>query len=61
MAEYLADSSIFAEDTRQWPEIAELLRTGLEAAGFPMGKGLVYNYGIWKAKKGKFRFIAETR
>ena len=26
-----------------------------------MGKGLVHNYGIWKAKKGKFRFIAGTR
>ncbi len=26
-----------------------------------MGKGIVYTYGIWKPKKGKFRYIAGTR
>ena len=33
----------------------------LDALGFVPGKGIPYNYGIWKAKKGKFRFIAGAR
>ena len=29
--------------------------------GFPTCAGVVYNYGIWKPKKQRFRFIAGTR
>jgi len=29
--------------------------------GFNDGDGVVYNYGIWKPTKKKFRFIADTR
>ena len=32
-----------------------------EKWGFEDGDGVVYNYGIWKPTKGKFRFIAGTR
>ena len=29
--------------------------------GFTTGKGIDYNYGVWKPVKKKFRFIAGTR
>ena len=61
MATYLQDSSIFEEDARTWEQVATSLEQDIESRGFKAGKGIPYNYGIWKAKKQKFRFIAGTR
>ena len=61
MAQYLEDTSVFEEDTRPWEEIATTLEAEIESFGFKAGRGIPYNYGIWKAKKQKFRYIAGTR
>ena len=41
--------------------MAQPIQDYLKALGFRAGKELFYNYGIWKPKKQKFRFIAGTR
>jgi hypothetical protein len=61
MAAYLADSSVFEEVPASWEEVVERLAEFNRKWGFPTGAGVVYNYGIWKPSKGKFRYIAGTR
>ena len=61
MAEYLADQEVFERVDRPWEDIAKELATGLKRFGYELGDGVCYNYGIWKAKKGKFRNIAGLR
>jgi hypothetical protein len=61
MAAYLADSAVFEEVPSTWDEVVDRLAEFNRKWGFPTGSGVVYNYGIWKPSKGKFRFIAGTR
>ena len=65
MAKYLADGSVFDDVSGSWEELISGttgLKTTLQNVfGFRCGEGIVYNYGIWKPTKGKFRFIAGTR
>jgi hypothetical protein len=61
MARYLSDSTIFEEVPQAWDEVARMIAAQVERFSFKPGKGIPYNYGIWKAKKGKFRYIAGTR
>ena len=61
MAAHLQDTEIFQEDPRPWKDTAAELSQELKRLGFQAGTGILYNYGIWKPKKGKFRFIAGTR
>ena len=60
MAAYLYDR-VFEEVPRTMEEVSHELSQQLDVLGFVPGKGIPYNYGIWKAKKGKFRFIAGAR
>ena len=39
----------------------EKLKEKLSHFGFKAGTGVIYNYGIWKPMKQKFRIIAGTR
>ena len=61
MAQYLGDNQVFEGVQTPWPAIASQLEAQVDKFGFKPGKGIPYNYGIWKAKKGKFRYIAGTR
>jgi len=61
MAAYLADSSVFEEVESSWEDVVERLAEFNRKWGYPTGGGVVYNYGIWKPAKGKFRYIAGTR
>jgi len=62
MARYLLDDAIFeACHMTSWADIVLRARTFNASFGFSTGEGIVYNYGIWKPKKQKFRFIAGTR
>ena len=61
MASHLQDTEIFQEEPRPWKDIAAEVSQELKRLGFQAGTGIPYNYGIWKPKKGKFRFIAGTR
>ena len=61
MAHYLADSAVFEELPTPWEEVMKGVKQFPKVKGFEFGEGLVYNYGIWKPKKQKYRFIAGTR
>jgi hypothetical protein len=61
MAKYLSDNQVFEDVATPWPTIAAQLEAQVDKFGFKPGKGIPYNYGIWKAKKNKFRYIAGTR
>jgi hypothetical protein len=61
MAVYLEDSSVFEAVHEDWDTISSKIKEKLNTFGFPMGPAIVYNYGIWKPKKGKFRYIAGSR
>jgi len=62
MAKYLTDTSIFENcHTLSWKNVADCAQEFNIAKGFSTGAGIIYNYGIWKPVKGKFRFIAGTR
>jgi len=61
MAQYLADTGIFEEVVHPWDEVAAGIEDRVKAFGFKPGDGIPYNYGIWKPKKQRFRYIAGTR
>ena len=61
MALYLADTGVFAEEQQSWDAVVDAMKAKLKDWGFRAGEGITYNYGIWKPKKSKFRFIAGTR
>jgi hypothetical protein len=61
MAVYLEDSSVFEAVHEDWDTISSKIKEKLNTFGFPMGPAIVYNYRIWKPKKGKFRYIAGSR
>ena len=68
MARYLSDNSVFEEVSLTWQQTLDLpapLGPGIKAKlldfGYKCGDGVYYNYGIWKPRKLKFRFIAGTR
>ena len=61
MAEYLNNSSVFQPVAESWPQVAARLKSQLAPLGFEVGTGVPYNYGCWKPKKSKFRYIAGTR
>jgi hypothetical protein len=61
MAKYLGDNEVFEDVQRPWDEVVKDVERQLNVIGFKPGKGIPYNYGIWKAKKQKFRYIAGTR
>ena len=61
MATYLADTTVFEEVPEPYEEVIQRLATFNQKWHFPTGSGVVYNYGIWKPLKKKFRFIAGTR
>ena len=61
MALYLKDTEVFEEVLNPWEDVEAQVKTQVGAAGFKVGTGIPYNYGIWKPKKRKFRFIAGTR
>jgi len=61
MSTYLTDGAVFEEVVESWDEVVEKLNVFKQAWEFPTGTGVVYNYGIWKPSKGKFRYISGTR
>ena len=61
MAKYLLDNSVFQDTELSWTDVMQLAADFNSKWGFPTEKGIVYNYGIWKPKKQRFRFIAGTR
>jgi hypothetical protein len=61
MAKYLDDNSVFEASDLTWPQVVELAKKFNDEWDFATGTGIVYNYGIWKPTKGRFRFIAGTR
>ena len=61
MAKYLLDNAIFQDTELSWTDIMQIAADFNTKWGFPTEKGVVYNYGIWKPKKQRFRFIAGTR
>ena len=62
MARYLMDSSVFESCANfSWKDIVGMAQNFNVAKSFTTSSGIVYNYGIWKPTKGKFRFIAGTR
>ena len=61
VAKYLLDSSIFQDTELSWTDVVQIAADFNIKWGFPTEKGVVYNYGIWKPKKQRFRFIAGTR
>ena len=61
MAKYLLDNSVFQDAELSWADVVQIAVDFNTKWGFPTEKGVVYNYGIWKPKKQRFRFIAGTR
>jgi len=61
MAKYLSDNKVFEACDHSWEEVERAARVFNQKWGFADGEGVVYNYGIWKPTKKKFRFIAGTR
>ena len=61
MAKYLTDNAVFEDTCLSWSDIHRTAAEFNEKWGFATGNGVVYNYGIWKPTKSKFRFIAGTR
>ena len=61
MAKYLNDNSVFEITNKSWEDVVEEARRFNAPTDFVTGTGIVYNYGIWKPTKGRFRFIAGTR
>jgi hypothetical protein len=61
MARYLSDNTVFEACDHSWEDVEKAAHTFNEKWGFADGNGVVYNYGIWKPTKGKFRYIAGTR
>ena len=61
MAKYLLDNSVFQDTELSWTDVMQIAADFNIKWGFPIEKGVVYNYGIWKPKKQRFRFIAGTR
>ena len=61
MARYLTDTEVFEDVPTSWASVCDGLKEKLSHFGFKAGKGVIYNYGIWKPVKQKFRFIAGTR
>ena len=61
MAKYLADNTVFEDKNISWANVVATAQDFNKKWGFPTGDGVVYNYGIWKPTKGRFRFIAGTR
>jgi len=61
MVKYLADSTVFETCDKTWSQIVSEAKEFNLKWGFKTGTGVVYNYGIWKPTKSKFRYIAGTR
>ena len=61
MVQYLADSNVFETCDITWNQVVDKAKEFNLKWGFRTGTGVVYNYGIWKPTKGKFRYIAGTR
>ena len=61
MAKYLADNNVFEPVSMTWEDVVKEATEFNKRGDFVTGTGIVYNYGIWKPTKGKFRFIAGTR
>ena len=61
MAKYLSDNDVFEACDLTWEGVVEQAKGFNERYDFATGTGIVYNYGIWKPTKGRFRFIAGTR
>ena len=55
MAKYLTDNKIFQVCRTSWDEVVKQAEIFNKKWGFATGAGIVYNYGIWKPKKGRFR------
>ena len=60
MAKYLLDNAVFQDTELSWTDVMQIAADFNSKWGFPTEKGIVYNYGIWKPKKQRFRFIAGT-
>jgi len=61
MASHLSNSDVFVDVEEPWEDIHKHLKEVLKDFGFQAGTGIPYNYGIWKPKKQKSRYIAGTR
>ena len=61
MAEYLHNSTVFETPTEGPSEVLARLTAFNKKWNFATGTGIVYNYGVWKLVKQKFRFIAGCR
>ena len=61
MAKYLSDSTVFEACDHSWEDVEKAAIEFNQKWGFATGDGVVYNYGIWKPTKNKFRYIAGTR
>jgi hypothetical protein len=61
MAVYLADTCVFEPESGTWEQVEQAAVEFNMKWGFSTGRGVVYNYGVWKPKKNAFRYIAGTR
>ena len=61
MAKYLTDNNVFELCDITWDDVVKQAKDFNDQGEFATGTGIVYNYGIWKPTKGRFRFIAGTR
>ena len=61
MAKYLSDNAVFETSAKSWDEVRREAIAFNQKWGFKTGDGIVYNYGIWKPLKSRFRYIAGTR
>ena len=60
MARCLTDTEVFEGVPTSLASVCEGLKEKLSHSGFKADKGVIYNYGIRKPVKQKFRFIAGT-
>ena len=59
MAKYLSDSTVFETCDHSWEDVEQ--DAAVVNQKWVNKDGVVYNYGIWKLTKQRFRYIAGTR
>ena len=62
MSLYPLNQAVFENENVEQSSAQVMIQVHKQLAdrGFPIGQGIVYNYGIWKPKKSTFCFIAGT-
>ena len=57
----LTDSDVYVEAEQSWEEVVDEIKIEAQKEGFAVRKGIPYLYGIYKAKKKRWRPIAGVR